>query len=223
MARAITSDPVPLAGYLVTVPAEGGTPPTGSSGGADVLAYPVLAESPAPAVGDQPPAEAAADDAASAPPSDVEVFRVAADDADAPASAPPPEAVPAGGSSGGYAQVLDTSDALPAGTAPSAQDLAQALPLDGQTIDGFFLQHRLSPAAQQAVDRQPTTEGYGDVLGGGDCSSRLRIPASCRRPTPARRSPPPRRTGARRLPLPTPGPMRRCSPVRRRRCTPVPG
>jgi hypothetical protein len=176
MARVITFDPVvitgerpaateayaPVTDYPVTAPdAPGQTPgATASGGAADMLDYPVLAEPATPAADERPPADV---------PVDVDVYRVAPagqDQGDLTPPPPPPEVTGEQQPPPGYADVLDDRDVLPAGRAPSAPALTQALPLDGQTSDGWYLQHRLRPADQQLLDRQPAAAPYANLLAG---------------------------------------------------------
>jgi hypothetical protein len=175
MARVITFDPVvitaerssateayaPVTDYPVTAPDSDAAPPAGvaNGAGADVLDYSVLAEPQAPAADASPPEVA----------SDVDVFRVTstAEESDPTPPPPPPEVVEGGDDRpDGYGNVLDDRALLSAGTAPGAAALTGALPLDGQTADGWFLEHRLRPADQQMIDRQPATPAYADVLRG---------------------------------------------------------
>jgi hypothetical protein len=176
MARVITFDPVvitgerpaateayaPVTNYPVTAPdAPDQTPgATASGGAADMLDYPVLAEPATPAADERPPADV---------PVDVDLYRVTPadqDQGDLTPPPPPPEVTGEQQPPNGYADILDDRDVLPVGRAPSAPALTQALPLDGQTSDGWYLQHRLRPADQQLLDRQPAAAPYANLLAG---------------------------------------------------------
>jgi len=102
-------------------------------------------------------------------PVDVDLYRVVPADQDRGDLTPPPPPPEVTGEQQpppGYADVLDDRDVLSAGRAPGAPALTQALPLDGQTSDGWYLQHRLRPADQQLLDRQPAAAPYASLLAG---------------------------------------------------------
>jgi hypothetical protein len=176
MARVITFDPVvitgerpaateayaPVTNYPVTAPdaRDQTSGATASGRAADMLDYPVLAEPATPAVDERPPADV---------PVDADLYRVAPaaqDKGDLTPPPPPPEVTGEQQPPPGYADVLEDRNVLPAGRAPSAPALAQALPLDGQTSDGWYLQHRLRPADQQLLDRRPIAAPYANLLAG---------------------------------------------------------